>query len=57
MRSRTDCAVVSGMEAAARLEHLGEQLAADQHAADLAGAGADLVQLGVAPQAAGAGTR
>jgi hypothetical protein len=31
---------------------LGEQLAADQHAADFAGAGADLVQLGVAPQAA-----
>src|SRR6185369_14724777 len=30
---------------------LGEQLAADQHAADLAGARADLVQLGVAPQA------
>jgi hypothetical protein len=30
-----------------------EQFAADQHAADLAGAGADFVQLGVAPQAAG----
>src|SRR5690606_30281344 len=29
-----------------------EQLAADQHAADFAGTGADLVQLGVAPQAA-----
>src|SRR6476661_1772770 len=29
-----------------------EQFAADQHAADLAGAGADLVELGVAPQAA-----
>src|SRR5687767_6990877 len=28
-----------------------EQLAADQHAADLAGAGADLVELGVAQQA------
>jgi hypothetical protein len=30
-----------------------EQFAADQHAADFAGAGADLVELGVAPQAAG----
>src|SRR5512139_336849 len=30
---------------------LGEQLAADQHAPDLRGAGADLVQLSVAPQA------
>src|SRR5690606_25129948 len=32
---------------------LAEELAADQHAADLAGAGADLVELGVSPQAAG----
>ena len=32
---------------------LGKQLTPDQHAADLAGARADLVQLGVAPQAAG----
>ena len=32
---------------------LAEQLAADQHAADFAGAGADLVELGVAQQAAG----
>src|SRR5580765_1091720 len=31
---------------------LGEQLAPDQHAPDLAGAGADLVELGVAPQPA-----
>src|SRR6218665_1086348 len=30
----------------------GKQLAADQHAADLAGAGADLIELGIAPQAA-----
>src|SRR5690606_12106495 len=30
-----------------------EQLAADQHTADLAGAGTDLVQLGIAPQPAG----
>src|SRR5690606_18087691 len=30
-----------------------EQLAADQHAADFAGAGADFVELGVAQQAAG----
>src|SRR6201992_1290212 len=30
-----------------------EQLAPDQHAADFAGAGADLVELGVAQQAAG----
>jgi hypothetical protein len=30
-----------------------EQLPADQHAADLAGAGADLVEFGVAQQAAG----
>src|SRR6185312_16812601 len=30
---------------------LAEQLAADQHAPDFAGARADLVQLGVAPQA------
>src|SRR4051795_5011880 len=35
------------------LSRLREQLAADQHAADLAGAGADLVELGVAQQAAG----
>src|SRR5580700_1805317 len=32
---------------------LGEQFAADQHAADFAGSGADLVELGVAQQAAG----
>src|ERR1700716_3259891 len=32
---------------------LGEQFASDQHAADLAGAGADLVELGVAQQPAG----
>src|SRR4051794_15673026 len=32
---------------------LGEDFAADQHAADLAGAGADLVELGVAQQAPG----
>src|SRR5574338_191941 len=32
-------------------QRLGKQLAADQHAADFAGAGADLVELGVAPQA------
>src|SRR5947209_4766868 len=31
---------------------LGVQLAADQHAPDLARAGADLVELGVAPEAA-----
>src|SRR5690606_31191291 len=30
-----------------------EQFAADQHAADLRSAGADLVQLGIAPQASG----
>src|SRR5579883_1850124 len=30
-----------------------EQLAADQHAADLVGAGADLVELGIAQDAAG----
>src|SRR5436305_11704940 len=35
------------------LSRLREQLAADQHAADLAGAGADLVELGVSQQAAG----
>src|SRR5471030_1904888 len=29
-----------------------EQFAADQHAADFAGAGADFIQFGVAPQAA-----
>ncbi len=29
-----------------------KQLAADQHAADFAGAGTNLVQLGIAPQAA-----
>src|SRR5690349_7305166 len=33
------------------LHRLGEQLPADQHAPHLAGARADLVQLGVAPQA------
>src|SRR5262249_11665135 len=38
---------------AASLRRLLEQLAADQHAADFAGAGADLVELGVAQQAAG----
>src|SRR5438045_9473009 len=32
---------------------LGEDFTADQHAADLAGAGADLVELGVAQQAPG----
>src|SRR5687768_13755011 len=32
---------------------LREQLAADQHAADLAGAGADFVELGVAQEPAG----
>src|SRR3546814_9750570 len=36
----------------AALLRLVEQLAADQHAADLAGAGADLVELGIAQQAA-----
>src|SRR4051812_23587526 len=36
-----------------RLRRLLEQLAADQPAADLRGAGADLVELGVAQQAAG----
>src|SRR4051812_42816000 len=36
----------------AKLHGFGEQLAADQHAAHFTGAGADLVQLGVAPQAA-----
>src|SRR5579884_663467 len=35
------------------ITRLVEQLAADQHAADLGGAGADLVELGVAQQAAG----
>src|SRR4051812_32521561 len=35
----------------AGLHRLREQLAADQHAADFAGARADFVQLGVAPQA------
>src|SRR5436305_4011667 len=35
------------------LSRLREQLAADQHAADFGGAGADLVELGVAQQAAG----
>ena len=35
------------------LSRLVEQFAADQHAADLAGAGADLVELGVAQQAPG----
>src|SRR4051794_10949898 len=33
------------------LHGLGEQFPSDQHPPDLAGAGADLVQLGVAPQA------
>src|SRR4051812_11754583 len=32
---------------------LGEQLAPDQHAANLAGSRADLVELGIAPQPAG----
>ncbi len=36
---------------------LSEQLAPDEHAADLGGAGADLIQLGVAQQAAGADSR
>src|SRR5262245_16969680 len=36
-----------------RLRRLVEQLAADQHAADFAGAGADLVELCVAQEAAG----
>src|SRR5205085_2517744 len=36
-----------------RLCCLVEQFAADQHAADFRGAGADLVELGVAQQAAG----
>src|SRR5712692_936382 len=35
------------------LRRLLEHLAADQHAADLAGAGADLVKFGVAQEAAG----
>src|SRR4051812_14242587 len=35
------------------LRRLLEQFAPDQHAADLAGPGADLVELGVAQQAAG----
>src|SRR5262245_44820089 len=38
---------------AAALGRLLEQLAADQHAADFAGAGADLVELGVAEQPPG----
>jgi len=33
------------------LASFGEQLTAYQHAADLAGTGADLVQLGITPQA------
>src|SRR6476661_2243304 len=45
--------IVVMLELSFRLSHgFREQLAADQHAADLAGAGADLVQLGVAPQPA-----
>src|SRR5882672_3438055 len=35
------------------LPRLVEELAADQHAADLAGAGADLIELGIAQQASG----
>src|SRR6478609_2132283 len=44
------CAMLSVGFIAPASGGLGEQLAADQHAPDLAGAGADLVQLGVAPQ-------
>ena len=43
----------SGGDARGGSARLVEQLAADQHAADFAGAGADLVQLRVAQQAAG----
>ena len=42
----------SGEVGCSLVRRLREQLAADQHAADLAGAGADLVELGVAQQAA-----
>src|SRR6516225_957720 len=52
-RQRSPCRIGSTRPPLiARSHRLGEQLAPDQHAADLAGAGADLVELGVAPQAA-----
>ena len=46
-------AAEAALTAAAASRRLAEQLAADQHAADLAGAGADLVELGVAQQPPG----
>src|SRR4030088_1155773 len=44
---------LNGLRAGPPSHRLRVQLAADQHPPDLAGAGADLVELGVAPQAPG----
>src|SRR5574337_985683 len=54
-RSPTRLATIAQVRQAAGTaasQRLGKQLAADQHATDFARAGADLVELGVAPQAA-----
>src|SRR5690606_39266844 len=52
-RSLLDALDVAAVDHGRGSGGFGEQLAPDQHAADLAGARADLVQLGVAPQAPG----